>query len=197
MNVVRTNLNRKMIRRVIWLALTIFVLLVHVLQSATGTTYYSAIKQNYAVLGSPPVILQAGTAGSSTIYANCTSAKVSARVYIYNASSTYNHVLKITENHVTDWKIRLRAYDQSNMGRLNNCSIYIYDGSNSTQVAILNGAYTQQTGPWYDLAASDIEYIWMLVEASSAGTSYVYVYLEILVPNITTYAQYTLTFVIT
>jgi len=117
--------------------------------------------------------------------------------YIYNASPTYNYLLRMNENHGTNWKVRLRAYDQSNIGRLNNCSIYIYDGSNSTQVAILNGAYTQQTGPWYDLTASDVEYIWMCVEASSAGTSYVYVYLEILVPNTTTYAQYTLTFAIT
>lgn len=117
--------------------------------------------------------------------------------YIYNASPTYNYLLRMNENHGTNWKVRLRAYDQSNIGRLNNCSIYIYDGSNSTQIAILNGAYTQQTGLWYDLVASDVEYIWMNVEASSAETSYIYIYLEILVPNITTYAQYTLTFVIT
>ena len=184
-----------MIRRAIWSALTIFVLLVHVLQSATGTTYYSAIKQNYAVLGSPPVILQSGTAGSSTIYTNSTGAGVST--VAPSSACAYNHVLRITENHGTNWMVRLRAYDQSNVGRLNNCSIYIYDGSNSTQVVILNGAYNQQTGPWYDLTASDVEYIWICVEASSAGTSFVYVYLEILVPNITTYAQYTLTFVIT
>jgi hypothetical protein len=117
--------------------------------------------------------------------------------YDYNVSPSYNYVLRMTENHGNNWKVRLRAYDQSNMARLSNCSLYIYDGSNSTQIVILNGAYNQQTGPWYDLSASDIEYIWMHVEASSTGTSYVYVYLEILVPNITTYAQYIVTFVVT
>ncbi len=106
----------------------------------------------------------------------------------------FNHVLKFVEKDGSNWKVRLKAYDNSSIARLNNCTIYIYDGSNSTQIVILNGAYENQTGPWYDLAASDTEYIWMHVETSSAGTSYVYVYLEILVPNKTTYARYIITF---
>ena len=118
-------------------------------------------------------------------------------VYVYEASPDYNYLLGMTENHGSNWKVRLRAYDQSNVGRLSNCSIYIYNGSNSTQIVILSGAYNQQTGPWYDLTASDTEYIWMHVEASNAGVSHVNVYLEILVPNTTTYAQYIVTFVIT
>jgi hypothetical protein len=103
----------------------------------------------------------------------------------------------MNETQGANWKIRLSAYGQSNIGRLTNCSIYIYDGSNSSQIVISSGGYSQQTGPWYDLTASDTEYIWMHVEASSTDTSYIYVYLEILVPNITTHAQYILTFVIT
>jgi len=113
------------------------------------------------------------------------------------STGNFNYVLKMTENHGLNWKVRLRAYAQSNIGRLFNVSIYIYDGINSTQIVIFNGAYSQQTGPWYDLVASDIEYIWMRIEASSAGTSYIYVYLEILVPNKTTYAQYVITFGVT
>ena len=106
----------------------------------------------------------------------------------------FNHVLKAVEKDNSNWKIRLKAYDDSNKDRLNNCTIYIYNGSNSTQIVILNGAYQNQTGPWYDLNASDTEYLWMHVETSGAGTSYVYVYLEILVPNKTTYARYIITF---
>jgi hypothetical protein len=117
--------------------------------------------------------------------------------YDYNVSPNYDCVLGISENHGDDWKVRLRAYNESNMGRLNNCSLFIYDGSNSTQIVILNGAYSQQTGSWYDLAASDIGYIWMHVEATSTEISYIKVYLEILIPNTATYAQYILTFVIT
>jgi hypothetical protein len=43
--------------------------------------------------------------------------------------------------------------------RLDNCCIYIYDGCNSTQVLISNGAYDKQTGPWYNIDASETEYI--------------------------------------
>ena len=109
----------------------------------------------------------------------------------------FNYVLKFVEKDNSNWKVRLKAYDNSSLSRLTNCSIYIYNGSNSPQIIISNGAYTQQIGPWYDLNASDTEYIWMHVETSSAGTSTVYVYLEILVPNTTIYARYVIAFEIT
>jgi hypothetical protein len=109
----------------------------------------------------------------------------------------FNYVLKLVEKDNSNWTVRLKAYDNSSLSRFTNCSIYIYDGSNSTQIIILNGAYNQQTGPWYDLNASDTEYIWMHVEASLAGTSYIYTYLEIRVPNSKFYARYTITFKIT
>jgi len=112
-------------------------------------------------------------------------------------SGDFNYVLNMTEKDGSNWKVRLTAYDQTNIARLDNLTIYIYDGSNSTQIIILNGAYNQQTGPWYDLNASDTEYIWMHVETSSAETSYIYAYLEIRVPNSTVYARYVITFKIT
>jgi len=112
-------------------------------------------------------------------------------------SEDFNYVLKFLEKDNSTWKVRLTAYDNSSMGRLDNCSIYIYNGFNSTQIVILNGTYQNQTGPWYDLNASDTEYIWMHVETSSAGTSKIYAYLEIRVPNKTVYARYVITFEIT
>jgi len=112
-------------------------------------------------------------------------------------SGDFNYVLNMTEKDGSNWKVRLKAYDNSSLSRLDNCTIYIYNGSNSTQITILNGAYNQQTGPWIDLNATDTEYIWMHVETSSAGTSYIYTYLEIRVPNKTVYAQYIITFKIT
>ncbi len=115
----------------------------------------------------------------------------------YQAISDFNYVLNMTEKDSSDWEVRLKAYADSNKDRLENCSIYIYNGSNSTQIIILNGVYDQQTGPWIDLNASDTEYIWIHVETSGVETSRVYAYLEIRVPNTTTYAQYILTFKIT
>jgi hypothetical protein len=120
--------------------------------------------------------------------------------YSYSSSSTYNYVLKIV-NQVSDtWKIRLKAYSQSNIARLNNCTIYFRNSTDGTsgQIYIISGAYTQQTGPWYDLPSSPAErYIVLSLDASSSEISYIYVYLEILVPDKTTYAQYVLTFEIT
>jgi hypothetical protein len=121
-------------------------------------------------------------------------------VYSYSSSSNYNYVLKIV-NQVSDtWKIRLKVYSQSNIGRLNNCTIYFRNSSDGTsrQIYIQNGAYVNQTGPWYDLPASPAErYIAITLVASIAGESCVYVYLEILIPDKTTYARYVLTFEIT
>lgn len=118
-------------------------------------------------------------------------------LHVWTSKADFNHILSLTENRGSDWKVRLKAYSQSSIGRLINCSIYLYDGSNSTQISILDGAYSQQTGTWYDLAASDTEYVWMHIERSDTGTSSVYMYLEVLVPNTSTYAQYAIALDIT
>jgi len=109
----------------------------------------------------------------------------------------FDHVLKAVEVDSSNWKVRLNAYDDSGKSRLDNLTIYIYDGSNSTQIIILNGLYDQQTGSLYDLAANGTIYFAMHVETSTAGTSYVNVYLEIYEPNTTVYARYIITFKIT
>jgi hypothetical protein len=120
--------------------------------------------------------------------------------YSYSSSSNYNYVLKIV-NQVSDaWKIRLKAYSQSNIGRLTNCTIYFRSSSDGTsrQVYIKDGVYVNQTGSWYDLPASPAErYIVVALQATNSEVSHVYVYLEILVPDKTTYAQYVITFEIT
>jgi len=120
-------------------------------------------------------------------------------VYSYTSLSNYNYVLKIVR--VSDsWRIRLRTYSQTNLARLNNCTIYLRNATDGTsvQISILSGSCTQQNGSWYDLPASAAErYIGVTLDASDSEVSYVYVYLEILVPDKTTYAQYVLTFEIT
>jgi hypothetical protein len=120
--------------------------------------------------------------------------------YSYSSSSSYNYVLKIVNPVSDSWKIRLKTYSQSNIGRLNNCTIYFRNSTDGTsrQIYIVNGAYVNQTGPWYDLPASPAErYIVVALQATNSEVSYVYVYLEILVPNKTTYVQYIITFKIT
>jgi len=119
---------------------------------------------------------------------------------VYSYSSTYDYVLKIVNNEVSDsWEIRLNAYSDSQKERLKNCTIYFRSASDDTssQVSIINGVYTMQFGDWYDLPASAERYIVITLQANNSGTSYVYVYLEIRIPSKTTYAQYVITFEIT
>jgi len=172
-------------------AVALSILLGFLLQNVAGSAYYSLLMEPSTTVTSPPVELHNGTAGTSTIYTNSTSAKVSVV-----SSGDFKYVLNMTEKRGSNWTVRLNAYNQSDLNSL-NCSIYIYDGSDSTQIVILNGAYVNQTGPWNNLNASDTEYIWMHVETSGAETYYVYVYLEICIPGITTYARYIITFEIT
>jgi len=96
-------------------------------------------------------------------------------------------------------QIRLKEFSDSAISRLQNCIIYFHNSIDGTsnQIVIENGGYTQGVGPWYDLGDSDTIYIVMTVEANSTGTSYVYVYLEVLIPNTTTSAQYIIVFEIT
>jgi len=112
---------------------------------------------------------------------------------------TYDYVLRINNTVTDSWQIRLKEYSDSNINRMENCTIYFHNSTDGTpsQIIIENGSYINQTGPWYDLSDSETVYIAMIVQANSTGTSYVRTYLEILIPNTTTYAQYIITFEIT
>ncbi|MCK4633788.1 hypothetical protein KAT42_03065, partial [Candidatus Bathyarchaeota archaeon] len=111
----------------------------------------------------------------------------------------YDHVLKINNTVTVPWQIRLKKYADSNINRLENCTIYFHNSTDgaSNQIYIQNGVYINQTGPWYDLGGSETIYIAMTAQANSTGTSYVHVYLEILTSGTTTYAQYVIAFEIT
>ncbi|UCB59647.1 MAG: hypothetical protein JSW72_05800 [Candidatus Bathyarchaeota archaeon] len=182
------------VRKSIWIALALMLIVGFVLRHATGSTHLSLSMETDATTATPPVELHGGSAENSTsiVYTNRTSAKVTVE-----GEGDFNYVLNFSEQDETDWKIRLNAYDQSNISRLSNCSIYIYGGVNSTQIVISNGEYTNRTGPWYNLSASTTECIWMHVEESASGTSNVNTYLEILVPNTKVYARYIVEFEIT
>jgi hypothetical protein len=102
-------------------------------------------------------------------------------------TATFDYVLKVANQVSDDWKIRLKAFNESNIGRLSNCTVYFYDGSGvSRQIYILNGAYNQTYGDWYDLPGLSTAYIALTIEVSTAGVSYIYAYLEVLIPNTTT-----------
>lgn len=120
---------------------------------------------------------------------------VAPDLHITSAEANYDYLLKIVNKISDSWVIRLKAYSQSNISRLNNCTIYFYDGGGvSPQICILNGEYSQQFGNWYDLSGLNTIYIAMTVSAASTGTSCVYANLEILVPGTSIYNFMIITF---
>jgi hypothetical protein len=114
-------------------------------------------------------------------------------------SQNYDYVLRVNNTISNSWQIRLKKYADSNIDRLQNCTIYFHNSTDGTssQIYIQNGLYINQNGPWYDLGDSETIYIAMTVQANSTATSYVYTYLEIRTPGTSTYAQYVITFEIT
>ena len=120
-------------------------------------------------------------------------------LHVSTAGTTYDYVLRVNNTVTDSWQVRLKKYSDSNVNRLQDCTIYFHNSTDGTsnQIIIENGSYINQTGPWYDLGDSETIYIAMTVKANDAATSYVYAYLEIRTPNTTTYAQYVITFEIT
>ena len=115
------------------------------------------------------------------------------------SEGTYDYVLRVNNTEADSWQIRLKKYADSNIDRLQNCTIYFYNSTdgNSNQIEIQNGVYINETGPWYDLGDSETIYIALTVQANSIGTSSIFTYLEVRKPSTTIYAQYIITFEIT
>ncbi len=119
-------------------------------------------------------------------------------LHVWSVETTYDYVLQVNNTVADSWQIRLKKYSEFNINRLQNCTIYFHNGgSDSRQIYVNEGSYEQQFGNWYDLAASSTYYIAVTVSTNSTGTSYIYTYLEILVPDTKTYNQYIITFEIT
>jgi hypothetical protein len=95
---VKNSLDDKKIPRLVWLVLTVFVLLGYSLQSVAGNAYYSMLMQAYGTVSKPPVILQNGTNGTSTIYINSTSAKVGVASMSANETQDYVDLLSNVDN---------------------------------------------------------------------------------------------------
>jgi hypothetical protein len=110
--------------------------------------------------------------------------------------ATYDYVLGANNTITSPWQVRLKEYSSSGIARLQNCTIGFHNSTDGTsnQIVIENGSFTTQTGSWYNLGSLETIYIAMTVRASSMGTSYIYAYLEVLIPGTTTYAQYITTF---
>jgi len=109
------------------------------------------------------------------------------------------HVCLKVVNQVTEnWKVNLKVYDSFNIGRISSAKISLHDGTTSDQIIINGGVITQSEGAPYDLAGSATIYISISnLWATASGTSRLYLYLKIQVPNTSTYNLLIVTFEIT
>lgn len=114
---------------------------------------------------------------------------------IIELPEAYEYVLKIVNESPDPWKIRLEAYNQTNIERLSNCTIYFYNETSiSRQIYILNGEYNQQIGQWCNLIGTSTIYVAVKISASNQGKSYIYTHLKVLIPNTSTYNLMIITF---
>jgi len=91
---------------------------------------------------------------------------------------TYDYVLGVVSKKSYDQNIRLILYNDSNIGRLSNCTIWFRDSTTSTQIRIVGGAIVSSSGDWYPLPASSMRYVVVYADESSSGTSVLYIRLE-------------------
>jgi len=109
-------------------------------------------------------------------------------VLAFPKPANYNHVLKIVNQAADPWKIRLKTFGQSNIERLSNCTVYLLSGDGlSSQICIIGGVYSQQYGNWQILTGLGTAYIIVDALSKGSGTSRVHVYLEVLIPETSTY----------
>ncbi len=94
-----THRIRKRYSHIVCIVLTLFLIIGLFGSDVFAATHDSLLNQPSATIAAPPVLLQAGTAGASTIYANSTSAKVSVSAPITQGwLANFQYRKKITFN---------------------------------------------------------------------------------------------------
>jgi hypothetical protein len=180
------SFNKK--RYLFWLVLNIsfFGCLVW---NVEGTPYYSIIFKPNVKVTSPSLILQ-NAAVDCILY----TANTSARVSVVNETDGLN-VLKVLNKTNEDWMLQLIRFDENNVIRLTNCTIWLHNGNMfSKQIQVLNGAFTQTNGTLYTFVGGGVDYITITAYTNTTGTSYIHTYLKIIKANTSTYALYIITF---
>lgn len=177
------------IRNVVYLLFTLFILFATP-QIVSSNSFFYLTNYVSTAVSSPLVTLQNIT--NSFIYANYTSAKV----VVPNGTINLD-VLKIFNQTNDYWNLQLIRYEDNNINRLTNCTIWFHNGSTSVQIKILDGIYNQTSGEFYNFPTDMDMYITITASTNSSGTSYIYTYLKILKSNMSTYFLYIITFEIT
>lgn len=164
------------------------LILVGTLNAAHGNRYFDATIQASASVSSPLVILQ------SISNSEVSEANTSAIVTVSNGTADLD-VLGVLNQTSDDWSLQLLRYNDSNINRLVNCTIWFNNGStDSKQIEIADGQFIQTSGNYYELVGGGVDKITLTASTNTTGISYVYAYLKILEPNTSKYALYVITF---
>ena len=171
-------------RSIAFVVLTLF-LLFQIQDAVKGSTLFYLPVQMPADVKTPLVTLQNMTS-DSTIYANSTSARITV------ADNTTVDVLEILNQTNDAWQLQLLAYNDTDVSRLANCTIWFHDGSASVQIRITDGNYSQMSGQLYDFDVNSR--IAITATAITQGISFIHAFLKIIHPETSTYFLYVITF---
>lgn len=162
-NVKKSSVNARRIIRSILLLATLFCLSSLLFEKVSASVYSSRLLQPYATIAIPPIILSSGTAGTSTIYTNYTSAMVSVAAPV--SGSTWGN-----------WSSELLVNSGFEMGSLTGwaamgpAAAYVsvfnatYGGDSYTQRSLKIGSYgvCTQDGP-FNPGTNDSSGVWQNV----------------------------------
>ncbi len=88
----------------------------------------------------------------------------------YQTPADYDYVLAITNSAAAPFYLSLSAYSSSGISRLTNLTVTIYSPS-TTQIIILNGAFTQTSGSTMTIPTTSTIYVQVHAAANSFGGS--------------------------
>lgn len=70
------------------------------------------------------------------------------------------------------WQLQLIKYDDNNINRLTNCTIWLNNASTpSTQIEIIDGEYTQVSGDYYNPLGNGADNITLTVSTNMTGNT--------------------------
>ncbi|MEM2144901.1 MAG: DUF2341 domain-containing protein, partial [Candidatus Jordarchaeaceae archaeon] len=157
------------------LIVTIYIILQFLVQNVAGGAYLFMVMHPYAMVNSPPVFLEEGTSGTSVVYANKTSAKVSVVAPSWLSGWSKRVKVMIDHNDVDNVLIDfpVLVYLSNSSGRNNDDVTFIFDevGSDSKKIAVTTSDGTTQCyveiEKWDNLS----EQAWLWVKVPSISTA--------------------------
>jgi hypothetical protein len=175
--------------------------------NATGSSWLTIISSLNASAWNNVTVVNYLTSSTFTIqFVNTTSGGTQswwqvdcALLHLWTAS-TYDPVLNVVNQVTNAWNVSLQVYGSSSIARLTSGTISFHDGTSSQQIVVNGGSIVQSQGALYNLLGGSGTTVYVSVSnllANATGTSYLYVNLEILTPNTSTYLAYAITFAMT